>query len=244
MIPMATARRMATVTLPNGEIGIPSLPDIAYETLRESILNSEYEAGKPLRQEEIAQSLGVSRVPVREALKRLEVEGLVIQRPRRGYVVASLDIDEIEDIFDIRTMLEEQAGKHATLRRTEQDIKEVEALLHAMDGMKTSTPAEVQAFAERNREFHNRLFEASGRTQLCRMMIVLRNSVERYIRLGASIASNIDLAEREHYKMFEAFKKGDAELCGRLCREHCEHTRMRLVSRLRDKKKGRTAGSK
>src|SRR5204863_3505283 len=75
----------------------PSLPELAYEHLRDSILDGTLEAGAPLRQEEIAARLGFSRLPIREALRRLDSEGLALLRPRRGYVVASLNRDEIDD---------------------------------------------------------------------------------------------------------------------------------------------------
>lgn len=212
---------------------VPTLPEVAYLRLREAILSGAFEAGEPLRQEEIAQRIGASRVPVREALKQLEVEGLVVLRPRRGFIVASLDPEEIEDIFDIRAMLEERAGYVATLKRTDEDVAAVESLARAMDGMTVVTTVDVALFAERNRAFHTRLFETSGRTHLCRMMMVLRNSVERYIRLGAWIAGNLDAVHRDHRHMVEAFRRGDAEEVGRLCRQHCEATCARLTARLR-----------
>lgn len=222
--------------LDGGDVPLLSLPEIAYMRLREALLSGAFEAGESLRQEEIAQRLGVSRVPVREALRRLEGEGLVVQRPRRGYIVASLDPDNIEDIFDIRMMLEERAGYLATKRRTAQDIAEVERLLHAMDGIKIRSAADVALFAERNRAFHERLFETSKRPQLCRMMAVLRNSVERYVRVSALIATSLDRVHDEHHRIVDAFRRGDAEEVGRLCRQHCQNICDRLIASLREKR--------
>src|SRR5919107_1617618 len=99
---------------------------------------------------------------------------------RSGYIVASLDPAEIEDIFDIRAMLEERAGYIATLRRTERDVAEVEALAREMDSIVIRDAADVDLFAQKNQAFHARLFQTSGRTQLCRLMLTLRNTVERY----------------------------------------------------------------
>src|SRR3546814_6140354 len=98
----------------------PSLPDLAYRVLREAILGSTVRPGQPLRQEDIAQQLGISRLPVREALRRLEVEGLVVLRPCRGYVVDSVGRGEFEDVFDLRAMLEEKAGLLATKARRQE----------------------------------------------------------------------------------------------------------------------------
>ena len=223
--------------LPRTPADVPTMPDVAYAWLRDEILGGAMEEGQALRQESLAATLGVSRVPVREALRRLEVEGLVVQRPRRGYVVASLDPDEIEEIFDLRRMLEQRAGFLATQRRTAQDVAELEALLHRMDGMAIASTADIDSFAERNRAFHDRLFQPCGRAHLLRMMVVLRNNVERYIRVGALVTGSVDQVQNEHVAIFEAFRRGDAEEVGALCRLHCEHACERLVRRLRGRRR-------
>lgn len=105
---------------------LPSLA-IAYQQVRDAILSGAYAAGQPLGQVEIAGRIDHRRVPLREALQRLEAEGLVMLRPRRGYVVTSLDPEEIRDIFDIRMILEERAGYLATLKATPEDVAEVRA---------------------------------------------------------------------------------------------------------------------
>lgn len=211
---------------------LPSLADIAYRQVREAILSGVFTAGQSLGQEEIASQIGTSRVPLREALQKLEAEGLVVLRPRRGYIVTSLDPDDIQDIFDIRMMLEERAGYLATLRATPEDVAAVEALLHEMDGLTITNAAEATIFAERNSAFHDRLYAGSGRAQLCRLMVVLRANVDRYIRIGAQLAGNLDRVRADHYQIFNAFKRGDAQTVGRLCREHCAATCERLIERL------------
>jgi DNA-binding GntR family transcriptional regulator len=211
---------------------LPSLAEIAYQQVRDAILDGTFAAGQSLGQEEIAGQIGTSRVPLREALQRLEAEGLVMLRPRRGYIVTSLDPDEITDIFDIRMLLEERAGYLATLRATAQDDADLEKLLRAMDGAKGGSAENIADFAERNRRFHDRLYAGSGRAQLCRLMQTLRMNVERYIRIGARIAGNLDRVRDEHHGIFNAFKRRDAQTVGRLCREHCAATCDRLIARL------------
>lgn len=225
---MANTRRLSGTAAAN----LPSLAEIAYQQVRDDILSGTFAAGQSLGQEEIASRIGTSRVPLREALQRLEAEGLVILRPRRGYIVTSLDPDEIRDIFDIRMLLEERAGYLATLRATPEDVAEVEKLLHAMDGLSVANAEETAVFAESNRAFHDRLYAGSGRAQLCRLMAVLRTNVERYIRIGARIAGNLERVRDDHYQIFNAFRRGDAQTVGRLCREHCAATCDRLIARL------------
>jgi|SRR5579871_968267 len=212
---------------------LPSLADVAYRQVREAILGGVLGPGEPIGQADVANRIGTSRVPLREALQRLEAEGLVVLRPRRGYVVTSLDPDDIIDIFDIRMVLEERAGYLATLRATPADVAAVRELLDAMEGMSVTNAQEAALFAERNRRFHERLFAASGRRQLCRVMTMLRTNVERYIRIGATIAGDLDKTRDDHHRIFDAFRRGDARRVGRLCREHCEATCDRLLAKLR-----------
>jgi DNA-binding GntR family transcriptional regulator len=209
-----------------------SLADVAYQQVRDAILSGELAAGQSLGQEDIASRIGTSRVPLREALQRLEAEGLVMLRPRRGYVVTSLDPQEIKDIFEIRMILEERAGYLATMAATTEDIREVEQLLRGMDGLSVNNASDAHRFAQCNRAFHERLYASSGRTHLCRLMTTLRVNVERYIRIGAQIAGDLGRVRREHQEIFNAFKRGDAKTVGRRCREHCEATCKRLVDRL------------
>lgn len=95
-------------------VNVSSVLEVAYHQLRESIMAGQFLPGDHVRQEDIARRLGISRGPAREALNRLVAEGMVKLLPRRGYVVESLDPEEVEDIFDLRIMLEERAGYLAT----------------------------------------------------------------------------------------------------------------------------------
>ena len=121
-------------------------PNLAYEHLREAIFAGTLAAGSPLRQEEIAARLGVSRLPVREALRRLESEGLVVLRPRRGYVVASLDREEIKDVLDLQATLEALAGHSATLAEATQCS--TNSKLPGAAGVTSRTPVNIDAFAD------------------------------------------------------------------------------------------------
>lgn len=110
-----------------------------------------------------------------------------------------------------------------------------------MDGMAIGSSDDVTLFAERNREFHDRLYASSGRGQLCRLMMVLRTNVERYIRIGSRIAGNLERVRNDHYEIFNAFRRGDAQTAGRLCREHCAATCERLIARLSQDEKNAAA---
>jgi DNA-binding GntR family transcriptional regulator len=212
---------------------LPRLSDLAYWRLRDDILRGAFSANEPIRQEKIAAQLEISRLPVREALARLEAEGLVVQRPRRGYVLAPHDPGEIEEIFDIRMTLERRAGHLAALARTRDDIEEVGRLLDDMDGMTIASPGDASTFAVRNSRFHERLFATSGRRRLCGMLLTLRNNVERYARLGAVMVGHLDHVHKEHRRIFEAFRRGDPERLGEVCAEHVRKAGERLIAALK-----------
>lgn len=210
-----------------------SLMDVIYDYLREQILSGDLPPGAALRQAHLAMKMGVSRAPVREALKALDSVGLVVFRPRRGYHVARLDVGEIVEIFEIRAILEEYGGRLAAQMRTAADIQALEELYAQMDDYTDQTPANIATWAALNEKFHTRLFQASGRRHLCRTTDTLRDIVERYVRADGAMAGRIDQAQIEHRQILDAFRAGHADEVGRLSRLHCEHTCRRLIASLK-----------
>lgn len=211
---------------------VSSLPEIVYDRLRRGILIGEYPPGQPLRQDDLATKLGTSRVPLREAMRRLETEGLVVLRPRRGYAVSSLEVDEIHDIFELRAEIEQYAGRIAAETRTAADISFMEAAVASMDGISVKTPQKVEKWLDANADFHARLIASTRRRHLTRIAQMLRDLVEPFIRIEVSLTKDVAQAQNEHHAILEALREGDAELLGRLCRQHCEHTARRLIDAL------------
>ena len=213
-------------------VPVATVTDTVLGELRQAILTGAVPAGTLLRQEDVARRFGVSRPPVREALRQLEVEGLAEYRPRRGYAVASLDPSDIEEIFEIRMLLEERAAFLAAQRRTERDIEELRVLLLEMEDIGTGPGYDLERFMAANRAFHERILETSGRRRLCRLMLGLRDNVERYVRAGASMIGSLERVRREHRQIFEAFRRGDAERTAALCAAHVRSTGERLLRAL------------
>jgi DNA-binding GntR family transcriptional regulator len=209
-----------------------SAVEIALRSLRRMIFDGELKANQPLRQDELAARLGLSRHPVREALGRLSGEGLVTFRERRGYIVTPLAPDEVAEIFDMRAVLEEHAGYLATTCRKEADIDRVHEIIEKMRKIAHSDAPRMSAWSDCNRDFHTRLFEASGRRHLCRTISTLRDSVETYIRMSW-VPAKLGDALRTHEEIFEYFRDGDALQVARLCRRHVRHSAEGLIDRLR-----------
>jgi DNA-binding GntR family transcriptional regulator len=212
-----------------------SLPEAVYQAIRSAIFAGTLAPGRLLRQEELAKQFGVSRVPLREALQRLDADGLVVLRPRRGYAVMSLDPDEIVEIFELRMLVEERAGYLAALRRKPADIDRTRALLSKMNQLPDGDETFIAQWTNLNMAFHESLFAASYRRHLCRMATSLRAVVEPYIRMEVSLTGGLGEANAEHDQIMDAFARGDADQVARLSREHCEHTARRLIDGLNRK---------
>lgn len=218
---------------PDAQAAHASLPAFVAAHLREAILSGTIAPEALLRQEDIATRLGVSRPPVREALKQLEAEGLAQSRPRRGYVVAALDPDDIAEIFEIRALFEERIGHAAARHRSEVDLRAVQAAIEAMEALPVGVPESGRGFAEHNRAFHDRIHAASGRRVMAELLGVLGNRVERYIRLGGQIANNREQVNREHRDILAALRDGDGDRLGLLLRLHVHDAGARLLRSLR-----------
>jgi DNA-binding GntR family transcriptional regulator len=211
------------------------LPEFIYRRLRTHILDGSLAPGRLLRQEEIARSFNVSRVPVREAMGRLEVDGLIVLRPRRGYAVTQLRQDEIVEIFELRVVIEEHAARVAARARTPEDIEAVEALVVRMERVARGIGDYNAEWARLNRDFHSRLVASGRRRRLSNTVDTLRDTVEAYVRTEMRLTGDVAKALVEHREMLEAFRAGDAGGLAELSRLHVEGTARRLLDGLRRK---------
>jgi DNA-binding GntR family transcriptional regulator len=210
-----------------------SLLETVYRELRRAIVNGVFAPGQMLRQEEIARRLGVSRAPLREALPRLEAEGMVHLHPRRGYSVVSLDPAEIKEIFDLRAMIESEAARIGARTRTPVDVALARSLQEQLsEVVDVDNQAAVTRWFELNAKFHETLLAPSGRRHFIRMAESLRNRVEAYIRVEIMLTGGLAQSHQEHARLVDAFAAGNADLLALLVHQHCEHTAERLLEGL------------
>lgn len=201
-----------------------------YDRIKENILSGRYRPGAVLRQEDLAQQFSVSRVPLREAFSKLEAEGLLSLRPRRGYSVISLNPDEIAEIFDLRMLIEAHAGQVATKNQTREDIDEVNALLARMLGLDPDAATYFTEWCSLNRAFHERLIRSCKRPFQLKLCLQLRDRVEPYIRLETLMTGHAREADVDHREIAAAFARGQAELVGHLSAAHVGRTAARLLN--------------
>ena len=221
---------------------MPSIPrtvkDALVETLRDEIVRGDFAPGEYLRLEEIAARYDVSTMPVREALRDLEAEGLVTIFPHRGAIVTELTADELQDIYDIRVILEEMATRLAVPRMTEATLAELTSLLKQME----NHVGDVATAVKLNHQFHLALYAASGRRHLCELNRMLRYRAQHYLHLFSVEveAGQLPQTQEEHRAILEACKRGDAEQAAIIMHNHVAQVGRAIVEyvRQRDESQG------
>lgn len=223
-----------------------TLTGMTLDALRERILQGAFPEGEPLRQDAIAEELGVSRIPVREALRQLEAEGLVTFHPHRGAVVTTLSLDEIAELFELRAEIESDLLRRSIPLMTTADHRRARAILDAYD--LALRAGEVAAWGDLNWQFHSALYAASNRQFTLAIVSKLHQHSDRYLRMQLSLTHGESRARIEHRAILAAAKKRDAVKAPALMRRHILDAGQSLVSFLaahRDAQPPRTrAGAK
>lgn len=208
------------------------IADAVTNEIRQLILSGQIEDGSPLRQDALAHQMGTSRIPVREALSRLESEGLVASFPHRGYVVTGLSRSDIEELFDLRIMLEPDLIRHAIPKMTDKDFAAAAAILEEYDAALQT--GDVDSWGDLNRQFHMALYGPSGRTKTLDIVRGLLANADRYTRLVLTIGYGIHKAQEDHSGLFDLCRRGLVNQAVALTRDHIERTGADLLKMLDD----------
>jgi DNA-binding GntR family transcriptional regulator len=204
----------------------PSLRDQVYDRLRAAILTGDLPPGAPLVEAEIAASLSASRTPVREALMRLETEGMIEPRGMRGSVVRELRRDEIDCLFEIREALETLAARRASRRMTERDIA---AFRKLVERMRLSVD-DAAAMARLGTEFHDRILALADGDRLKRMLGDLRADIQPWRAIGLANAERRRESALEHGAMVEAMVAKDEAAIVAVTARHILNARRAVVA--------------
>ena len=204
-----------------------SRKDVVLKLLRGAIIDGRLAPGQRLDQNEIASSFKVSRMPVREALKQLESEGLVVVYPYRGVEVARLDVSEVSELFAIRGALERLAVGQAVDAIRDESFDKLTSLLETMDRMVTA-PAEGDDWSAHNRMFHDTINAASGWPRLLETIAAYRDKLDRYVRLYFSISGR-EQSQKEHWALLAALRERDKVKAEQLIERHSNSTAELLI---------------
>ena len=215
--------RSSSVSVANASVVELSLPeaarrstsDFVAETLREAIVSGELAEGSILKQDELAERFRVSKIPVREALKRLEAEGLVNFIRNKGALVASMSPDTIWEYVEIRAMLEARAAELSAPLISDANLQKARSALEAFGNERN--PAR---WGEANWQLHSALYVDARRPVLMAEIRSLYDKVERYVRALLAVTPELPKTQREHHAIIDAFAARDAERAATLTRAH------------------------
>lgn len=207
------------VTLPSFNVSnlgaMPSVSEVIVKYIREAIIAGHIAGGEPIRQDEIAKLFNVSKIPVREALKQLEAEGLVEFIKNRGAIVTRISEEELAQIFEVRVMLETKLIQLAVPNMTEETYKKADEICNAfIDNM------DIGSWTTLNWQLHACLYEPAQRPYMLGLIRSIYDKIERYLRLQMNVSEGKSRANDEHKEIVKACKAKDVDLAVKLIEEH------------------------
>jgi DNA-binding GntR family transcriptional regulator len=228
---------MSFSPIPNSESAITrqSLTSAVADKLREQIIRGEIPEGSQLRQDAIAVQYQVSRIPVREALRQLDAEGLISILPNRGAVVPALSPDDIEELFDIRALLEPEVLKRSIPHLTEEDFVQADEILSRyVDELRHED--HVSNWGRINWEFHATLYSRANQSRFMAIIRNVNNSGERYTRLQLYLTHGIQRANDEHHEILRLCRERNTGEACKLLRQHIQHAGQSLKEALQKRR--------
>lgn len=217
-VPLTTQRKIAR----------QSLPDVIAGDLRERILSGEMRAGDTIRQEALAEDYGVSRMPVREALKTLDAEGLVVLANNRGATVTTHSAAQIAEVFDLRILLELDLFRRAIPQMTTDDFSRCSQILQDMEASYDAN--DVGAWGALNHQFHTALYAAADRGLTNDLLNRVSVQSDRYVRMHLSVMKQRDAARQDHRDLLRLAQDRQTEAACALLEAHIGRTRDQLLA--------------
>jgi len=208
-----------------------TVASMTLDAIRDGILHGSYAAGEPLRQDALADELGVSRIPIREALRQLEAEGLVTFSPHRGAIVSRLSLAEIEEVFDLRASIEPDLLRRALADLTAYQLDQADEVLdryaHAL------RTGDVSKWGELNWQFHSTLYAPAERPITMGIVQRLHQQSDRYLRMQLALTHGETRANEEHRAIAAAARAKDVKRACALVRDHIAGAGRSLIVFLR-----------
>ena len=204
------------------------LRELVFESLHEAIISGQLSPGERMMEIQLAEEMGVSRTPIREAIRKLELEGLVLMIPRKGAYVAGLSMKDIADVFEIRRALEGLAAELAAERITDEELEELERyLVKIAEEIEAQDLDKVVAI---DTDFHTLIYNASRNQRLTQIISNLREQIQRFRTTSLSYPGRMKSALEEHRKIVEAIATRDGEMARKIAQEHIENAENSMLS--------------
>lgn len=226
---------MNFLSMPESAIPRQSLTSAVADKLRDEIIRGAIPEGAQLRQDAIAMQYHVSRIPVREALRQLDAEGLITIVPNRGAIVPALSATDIEELFTIRALLEPEILKHSVPRLTDSDFAEADAVLRRYES-ELQREDHLFSWGRLNWQFHSILYSRAERPYTMAVIRNVNNSGERYTRLQLYLTHGIKRANEEHHQILEFCRQRDVASACKLLKQHIQYAGQSLKQALQERK--------
>ncbi|MBO4467898.1 MAG: GntR family transcriptional regulator [Clostridia bacterium] len=197
-----------------------SLADQVFEQIENDILSEVYKKGEILTESKLSAALGVSRTPIREALRRLEQEHL-IEESGKGAVVIGITEDDLEDIFLIRSKLEGLICKIAATNHTDEDLSNLKEIVDLQEYY--AAKGDPDGIRQMDNKFHEMLYKISGKTVFYEILVSLHKKIQKYRRAAVTNKSRAAASVAEHKAIYEAIASSDADKAYELSLKHIEN---------------------
>lgn len=197
------------------------LRDVVFQTLRSAILKGELKPGERLMELQLADKLGVSRTPIREAIRMLEQEGLAITIPRKGAEVAKMTVKDMEDVLQIRGVLEELAARVSCRKITEQELRELRIAMIEFD--ERTKEDNVVELAKADVVFHDIIYKASDNPKLLLLLNNLREQMYRYRTEYLKEKDRHEQLIHEHHEIVRALEERNEERVAEIVKQHLKN---------------------
>ena len=207
------------------------LRDVVFKTLRQAILTGDLKPGERLMEIHLANKLGVSRTPIREAIRKLELEGLVTMVPRRGAQVAQITEKSLSDVLEVRRALDELAVELACLRITDEEKEKLKEA--CADFEKAVVTRDIRAIAKADVVFHDIIFQSTGNERLSQLVNNLAEQMYRYRYEYIKDDKRHDVLVNEHRKIYDSILQGDIPSAKEAIRVHIENQEKSIIHQIR-----------
>ena len=205
-----------------------SLGQHVFENLKQAIINGKIPPGQCLVENRLAETLGISRTPVREAIHKLEREGFLGKRRRGGFVVQGMDSIDIEETFGIRSVLEGYAARLAAIKHEKNDLEPLEA--HIQTFQQNLDNRKLEILPDLNTEFHDMLYALSQSPRLIKMINDLKDQIFRFRQMILRDAELAAMSNADHIQMLDHIKQRDAEGVEKLVHEHLMRGKLAVIA--------------
>ena len=211
--------------------GYKPLRDVVFETLRDAIIKQVLKPGERLMEIQLADEMGVSRTPVREAIRKLELEGLVVMVPRKGAYVAGVSMKDIHEVYEVRAALEMLAVSLAAERITDEELDALERqVLRESEAEANADEHSLDNIIYIDSSFHDIIYQAAHNQRLVQFVNILQEQLQRFRAAYLSRPGRSKTALEEHKQIVEALAERNGELAAKLAKEHIDNAESAMIS--------------